>query len=312
MLMLVNGCSHTEGGEIIKPEPGGWPKTSKQRAWGAHLSKKLGFDYLNIALSGASNYKIKTNTQNWIIENAFKKNKVKSEDLFVCIMWSGWDRFELYNKHENMSESATTYWLEILKNKSLPEHGNWWKDYSREYKLNLKKFLESLLLLEDNLTYKYNSLSTVYDMMLFLENYNIKYFFINGIHSFDRLMAMNKDHYFYNNIDNLYFNMGNRIDKYYAFYNKQVDADLLEIHDKRNKEKDEDVQKFIDKYGTKYKNSLDNLYNIDSQYTYFDYFKLFLNLPIPKWSETHHWGEEAHKIWADNLYDFIMQRKVIL
>ena len=48
------------------------------------------------------------------------------------------------------------------------------------------------------LTYKYNSLSTVYDMMLFLENYNIKYFFINGIHSFDRLLAMNKDHYFYN------------------------------------------------------------------------------------------------------------------
>tara|TARA_Y100000310_G_scaffold156703_1_gene156144 strand:+ start:67 stop:1011 length:945 start_codon:yes stop_codon:yes gene_type:complete len=313
MLMLVNGCSHTEGAEIIKPGPEGCPITSKKRAWGAHLSKKLGFDYLNIALSGASNYKIKTNTQDWIIENVLMKKKIKIKDLFVCIMWSSMDRFELYNEKENISESASTFWLTIMNDKSHPENALWWKDYSAEYKLNLKKYLEGLLMLEDHLTYQYNFLSIVYDMMLFLERYNIKYFFINGIHTFIPPLALDMEHPNYTSIMNLYFNMENKIDRHYAFYDKDCYNELLKSHDKNKKEKDKDIKKFINKFGRGYKNNLDILYsNVEHQYSYLTYFQDILKLPHPKWSQTHHWGEDAHIIWADKLYKFIEQKRDLI
>ena len=45
----------------------------------------------------------------------------------------------------------------------------------------LRMYLKSMLILENFIVYKYNFLSVVYDMMLFLEKYNIKYFFINSI-----------------------------------------------------------------------------------------------------------------------------------
>ena len=90
--MLFNGCSHTAGSEIeYEHQP-----VCYEKSWGKFLSNMTGDEYINIAKGGSSNKYIFRTTQDWIIENVLINKSYKIEDLHVIVMWSGFDRKELY------------------------------------------------------------------------------------------------------------------------------------------------------------------------------------------------------------------------
>ena len=80
-----------------------------EKSWGKFLSNMIGDEYVNIAKGGSSNEYIYRTTQDWIIENVLINKSHKIEDLHVIVMWSGFDRKELYipdiNKIDNINPS---------------------------------------------------------------------------------------------------------------------------------------------------------------------------------------------------------------
>ena len=94
MLLLANGCSHTAGAEIEYELQG----TCYEKAYAKHTAELLGWDYENIANSGASQERIIRTTIDWIGKNY---KIYKNKEIFVVIMWSGPSRIEFYDDRKH-------------------------------------------------------------------------------------------------------------------------------------------------------------------------------------------------------------------
>ena len=90
MYLIANGCSHTSGAEIEYVTQ----DSCYSKAWPQHLGKKLDFEIINLARSGASCKRIIRTTINYV-GNLFLKG-VKPVELFVIVLWPGPYRTEIY------------------------------------------------------------------------------------------------------------------------------------------------------------------------------------------------------------------------
>jgi len=90
LYLIANGCSHTSGAEIeyLKQD------SCYSKAWPQHLGKKLDFEVINLARSGASSKRVIRTTLDYI-GNLFLKG-IKPEELFVIVLWPGPYRTEIY------------------------------------------------------------------------------------------------------------------------------------------------------------------------------------------------------------------------
>lgn len=86
MILYINGDSHSAGAEIT-PNFLDNESMNKSMAFGATLANSLGFEYINEASSGASNYKIIRTAEEFL-------SKEHNDDIFVIIGWSTWEREE--------------------------------------------------------------------------------------------------------------------------------------------------------------------------------------------------------------------------
>jgi len=175
-IMLFNGCSHTAGSEIeYTNQP-----SCYEKSWGKFLSTMTGDEYVNIAVGGSSNEYIFRTTQDWIIENVLINKSHKIEDLHVIVMWSGFDRKELYipdiNKIDNINPS---YDVKITPT---------------GMKNELEKFRDTIVHFHDILYSNLKNLTYVNNLSIFLDTFKIKYTFLNGLHSFLCLEDVDKNH----------------------------------------------------------------------------------------------------------------------
>lgn len=87
MKLLVNGCSHSAGAEILEL----WHPKCPEQAWGQHLANHFNFsEYVNLAIPGASNQ--------WIHDTTIKflEDCRDPTEWFVVIGWTNACRLPVY------------------------------------------------------------------------------------------------------------------------------------------------------------------------------------------------------------------------
>jgi len=89
-LLVASGCSHTDpnfSSQWHRDLDTSWDK------WPAIFGKKHGYEVINVAESGSGNDYIFRSVINAVNENPNTK--------LVLVLWSGWDRFQIYRKRIN-------------------------------------------------------------------------------------------------------------------------------------------------------------------------------------------------------------------
>ena len=92
MILVANGCSHTAGAELEFPQQG----QCYEKAWPKHLGEMLGYDSINLSMSGASNHRVVRTTFEYLHKH-YVENNGSFDDLFFVILWPGMFRTEIYN-----------------------------------------------------------------------------------------------------------------------------------------------------------------------------------------------------------------------
>ncbi len=164
-ILYVNGCSHCCGAEISYRGSHREPKDLELSCPG-QLSKKYNLIHKNDALSGQGNQSIYSNTVHSILELL---KKYKSEEIFVIIGWSGFER--------------TDYIFEDKRYMFIP--GFQETKGFETWPAQIKKAFKYWILGCDFSNHLMNQTVLLYfSMRNFLEKYNIDYYFINTVHSY--------------------------------------------------------------------------------------------------------------------------------
>jgi len=188
MKLLANGCSFTAGTDSTQ---------EKQRynidvSWAKYLADSFNMDYFNIATPGEGNEYIYMSTVDWVSKNS-------TNDLFVCILWSGFERFLTWDNDEHKSHSLYSITM-------------------RPTSTFAKSYVESKALMENYEYLIYKNLFYIYMTAVFLERYNIKYCFMNAFDGF-----VNPDNISNKKIKELYITLlktyNERIPKHLGFSN---------------------------------------------------------------------------------------------
>jgi hypothetical protein len=201
-IMLFNGCSHTAGSEIEYTNQ----SSCYEKSWGKFLSNMAGDEYVNIAMAGSSNEYIFRTTQDWIIENVLINKSHKIEDLHVFVMWSGFDRKEIYFSDTNTMDNVNP-----LSDSKL---------HSTKMKYEFDKFKDVIVYFHDILYSNLKNLILVNNLSIFLDIFKIKYTFLNGLHSFLSLEDADKNHILHSSyINNLWLYDDTKKIKHVGFNN---------------------------------------------------------------------------------------------
>jgi len=170
------------------------------------LAKKLNRTNINIAKAGASNYRIFRTTQDWVIENVVLNKKYNPSELIIFVMWSGFDREEIYFPDTKVIDDVGFSSTTDLFNTGL--------------KKELKTFQNSFAVFQDNLVSSFHSLSLTYNLSLFLDSLKIEHYFINGLYNFIELSDLDVNHALYGPYRNLILSYQDKIKNHIGFYKK--------------------------------------------------------------------------------------------
>jgi hypothetical protein len=185
-LLLANGCSHTAGSEIeYKNQPHCYDK-----AWPKFLADKLGYKYLNLAKGGGSNQRMIRTTQSWVIKNVLFEKNYKPEDVCVIIMWSGFDRKEVYFHDTNILDDVNP----ICK----PEY------IKTQMSKEIVRLGKTIVDFHDSLYSSFEFLTMMINFTEFLENNKIKYYYLNGIVAPLKIEYLDNTHILYNDYIRLF------------------------------------------------------------------------------------------------------------
>lgn len=166
--LVIVGDSHSAGSEIEdKPDN----QICIEKAWGAHLSKKLNYNYVNLASPGASNWLIARNAQDWIYNNVIKEDKVALEDITMIIMWSS------FHRHEIIYPDTKAHRV-IGPGTKIKGY------YKTDHDDELEQLQKLQILFNDPAQTQYENLYHVYNLKRYLDSVGINYKFINGIQHF--------------------------------------------------------------------------------------------------------------------------------
>jgi len=153
MLLLVNGCSHAAGAEIDYE----WQDNCYDKAFGRWCADSLGYDYENLAISGASQDRIIRTTIEWVGKN------YKRKDLFAVIMWSGPSRTEFYRKDDFVNIVPSNDHL-----------------YKKEFSNIEYLYYKSYVAVQDAFSQDIKFYNNVILLQNYLKYFNIPYVFLNA------------------------------------------------------------------------------------------------------------------------------------
>jgi len=137
MILYVNGDSHSCGDDLTDPE-GAWPNV---------LAKKLNYDLINHAQTGGSNPSVLRTTENFLDQNH------SSDQLFVIIGWTGWEREEW--EHQGCYYNVNASGRNIVPKDLADRYKKWVIDQNDESRSKKSKILhQAIFKLHQNLTNK--------------------------------------------------------------------------------------------------------------------------------------------------------------
>ena len=179
--LVIVGDSHSAGSEIENIDNNGM---CLEKAWGAHLSKKLGYNYVNLSSPGASNWLIARNAQDWIYNNVIKDKTVGIEDFTMIIMWSS------FHRHEIIYPDTKAHRV-IGPGTKIKGY------YKTDHDDELEQLQKLQILFNDPVQTQFENLYHVYHLKLYLDKLNVNYKFINGIQHFIHPKGMDKKNRFF-------------------------------------------------------------------------------------------------------------------
>lgn len=166
--LVIVGDSHSAGSEIEnKPDNG----ICLEKAWGAYLSKKLNYKYVNLSSPGASNWLIARNAQDWVYNNVILQKNVDVKDFTMIVMWSS------FHRHEIIYPDTKVHRV-IGPGTKIKGY------YKTDHDDELEQLQKLQILFNDPAQTQYENLYHVYNLKLYLNNIGVNYKFINGIQHF--------------------------------------------------------------------------------------------------------------------------------
>ena len=198
-ILIANGCSFTAGHGI---DPNNFEEC-KEAAWPRWVADHYNYNWANMAVGSSGNEQISRSTI-ITISNLIEVDNFNPEDIVVCILWSGFDRYEYWSNEQGRHFSLS------LNHKALG---------SFEYEA--KKYVEAKSVIEPYDYSNYKNLYYIYTLAKFLESYKIKYYFANAISEFTQLEKFESHPQLkteYSNLLNLY---GNRKNNHLGFFDKE-------------------------------------------------------------------------------------------
>lgn len=118
---LIAGCSHSAGSEIDGSEDSLY---NRENAFGSILSRKLGYEPLNIAINGATNSGISRSILNWFNQ----EYDSETMDMYVIIGWTESSRMEIPATHRPSdfhSGNPSIEWYDSAANSYLRINYGW-------------------------------------------------------------------------------------------------------------------------------------------------------------------------------------------
>ena len=165
-ILYVNGCSHCCGAEISYVGSHRTPE-DLELSWPGQLSKKYNVIHKNDALSGQGNQSIYSNTVHSILDLL---KRYRPEEIFVIIGWSGFER--------------TDYIYEDKRYMFIPGTETGSKSFDH-WPSEVKQAFKYWILGCDFNNDLMNQTALLYfSMRIFLEKYNVDYYFINTVHPY--------------------------------------------------------------------------------------------------------------------------------
>jgi hypothetical protein len=168
--------------------------------WPRWVSDHYGINYVNIAQGGAGNEQIARSTT-LKVSRLIDIEKVDPKDFMVCVLWSGFDRYEYWDKEKDQHRSFSPH---NMKAPWQPEE-------------TVRRYTQLRSLIEDEEYSNYKNLYYMYTLVKVLEGYGVEYFFGNSLNIFkplDRIVASENFKKQYAGLLELY---GNRINRHLGF-----------------------------------------------------------------------------------------------
>ena len=109
MILIANGCSHTAGAEIEAPLQG----ECYEKAWPKKLADSLGYEPINLAISGASDDRVVRTTID-CLGKLKKSPNYNPSKIFVVVSWPGLYRTELYQTEPNEPGFWDAGWMPMV------------------------------------------------------------------------------------------------------------------------------------------------------------------------------------------------------
>lgn len=194
-IMLIAGCSHAAGSEIDGIEDSPY---NRDNSFGNRLAKLLGYEPVNIAITGSSNPCIARSILDWVHENYDSKET----ELYVLIAWTENTRMEIPSTRMFYYDIANTYASVFSKSNNLflrvnfgsVGFDNWEKEqteYYQKFMANNSGYLEML------------TLNLILQIQYFLKSQNVKYLMCNtmepvldNIHNSSYIKKVDQKNYF--------------------------------------------------------------------------------------------------------------------
>ena len=191
MKLLVSGCSHSAGSEIIQP----WHSHCHEQAYGQYVYEYFKFDeYKNIAGPGFSNHWIANETIKFLLDQD------NPQEWFVIIGWTNPGRIPVYD-YENNKEVHLC-----------PNHTNL-KVYGKAIQTAYNHLYETLLPIDTLIEMEHNR---IFSIQMMLTQMKIPYLFFDAVgsnHKIGQDKGIQKDRYYRYN---------DEATSYWYYYQKHV------------------------------------------------------------------------------------------
>jgi len=195
--LLANGCSHTIGCELDPNDMQRCPELT----WPRWVADHYGIEYKNMAQGGIGNEQIARSTI-LRVSKMIDIEKVDPKDFMVCVLWSGFDRYEYWDKEKDQIRSFSPH---NMKAPWQPEE-------------LVRKYAELRALVEFEEYSHYKNMYYMYTLAKVLEGYGIEYHFGNSLNVFrpiERFEGSDNLKQQYQNMITLY---GDRVKNHLGFF----------------------------------------------------------------------------------------------
>ena len=176
-IALIAGCSHSSGSEIDGTVDS---RYNRDHSFGNVLARKLGYEPINISISGATNSSIARSIQLWFKE----QYDSTTMEVFVIVGWTEGGRIEVPAAQigqDFRSSNADADWYDITAgNYHRLNYG--WDGHTKEQKAVIA--VHKPYMVNNPIILETNSVNQILLIQYFLKSLNVEYVMCHTMHLF--------------------------------------------------------------------------------------------------------------------------------